>query len=93
MGKQYWLKLGDKVAGPFTNSQIRQLAAQGEIRGEHEISLDRKQWFQATKVKSLNIVPAPAEHSNSPTQQQLDPTRQPHLAETLPHASQTKTKE
>lgn len=93
MGKQYWLKLGDKVTGPFTNSQIRQLAAQGEIRGEHKISLDRKQWFRATNVKSLNIVPAPVEPINSSTQQELDPIRQPHLAETLPHAGQTKTKE
>ncbi len=93
MGKQYWLKLGDKIAGPFTNSQIRQLAAQGEIRGEHEISLDRKKWFRATNVKSLNIVPAPVESSNSSTQQKFNPIQQPHLAETLPNASQTKTKE
>ncbi len=65
MKKEYWLRIGHQVTGPFTGSQIRQLAAQGKIRGEHKISLDRKQWFPAAKVKSIAIASDPAEASNS----------------------------
>ncbi len=72
MGKQYWLKLGDAVTGPFTGSQIRQFATLGQIRGEHSISPDKVKWVSAIKVKGLDLAPGTDAPAGLSTQLKLD---------------------
>ena len=76
MGKQYWLKLGGEISGPYSNSQIREFAEQGKIGSEHEISLDKEKWFRATSVKNLNVVSRPLKQGNASTQQEIDQKRE-----------------
>jgi len=92
MGKQYWLKLGDEVTGPFSNSQISQLATLGLIKGGHQISPDKVKWVPATKVKGLNLTPAASDApGGSSTQLELD--NQVNPAETPPRQGRAETRE
>lgn len=92
MSKQYWLKLGDEVTGPFSNSQIHQLATLGLIKSEHLISLDRVKWVPATKVKGLNLTAA-ASDAPGGSSMQLKLNNQANPAETPPRQGQAGTRE
>ncbi|UCF15442.1 MAG: PH domain-containing protein [Phycisphaerales bacterium] len=92
MSKQYWLKLGDEVTGPFSNSQIRQLATLGLITSGHQISLDRVKWVPATKVKGLNLTPADSDAPGG-SSTQLELNNQTNPTETPPLQSQAGTRE
>lgn len=93
MGKQYWLKYGGDVSGPFTNSQIRELAAQGRIQSGHEISLDKEKWFRATNVKNLNVVPTQQKQGDLSTQHDIDPLQPRHPGESPSNSVKARIKE
>jgi hypothetical protein len=50
---QYWINTGDKTHGPFDATRLKKLALKGELKREHKISTDRKQWTVAESVKGL----------------------------------------
>jgi hypothetical protein len=58
---QYWVKIGEKVAGPFTSGELRQMAEQGAIKPDYLISRDRQRWTHAADVKGLSFGGAPAD--------------------------------
>lgn len=58
---EYWINTGNsKVHGPFSGTQLKQLAAKGELNPQHRISTDRKKCVLATSVKGLELPSAEA---------------------------------
>jgi len=53
--QQIWVKTKRGVAGPFSPTQIRQLAAEGRLKADHLISTDQEKWTRACKVKGLQF--------------------------------------
>jgi hypothetical protein len=51
----YWLKIDEKIAGPFTGSELQQLAERGALKPHHQISKDRQHWTRAGDVKGLSF--------------------------------------
>jgi hypothetical protein len=49
----YWVKIDDKVSGPFTSGDLRQMAEQGALKPSYLISRDRQRWALAANVKGL----------------------------------------
>lgn len=52
---QYWVNIGQRIAGPFSGTQLRQLAACGRLKPTHLISKDRCNWVVASNVKGLSF--------------------------------------
>jgi GYF domain 2 len=50
---QYWLRIDKKISGPFTSSELRQLAERGALKPYHYIGKDRQHWTRAIDVKGL----------------------------------------
>ncbi len=71
MSKQFWVRKGQEVRGPFSVAQIRQLAEEGKLTPRHEISSDQKRWKSAADVSGLGLSdgaaerPAPANAGDS----------------------------
>jgi hypothetical protein len=55
MSQRFWVKVGEKTAGPFSGSQLRQFAADGKLRPDYFISNDRNRWVRASNVKGLSF--------------------------------------
>lgn len=53
MAQEFWVKTHGQVQGPFTASQLRQLARAGRLKPDHGISEDRQRWTPARDVKGL----------------------------------------
>jgi hypothetical protein len=54
MGKLYFYQNKGRSHGPFTSSELRELAAAGELKGDDLIrTQDTQQWKQAYKIKNL----------------------------------------
>lgn len=53
--KQYWVKVGDKVRGPFSPGQLRRLAAEGKLLRDHEVGDDQSRWCVARRIKDLSF--------------------------------------
>jgi hypothetical protein len=49
----YWIKIDKKISGPFTSSELRQLAERGALKPYHCIGKDRQHWSRAIDVKGL----------------------------------------
>jgi hypothetical protein len=49
----YWIKIDKKISGPFTASELRQLAERGALKPYHYIGKDRQRWTRAIDVKGL----------------------------------------
>lgn len=54
----WWIRRDDRVDGPLTASEIRQLASQELIDRTTEISRDRQHWTPAALVSGLRVQPA-----------------------------------
>jgi len=52
---QYWISYGHHTAGPFTRTQIRQLAASGTLHPNHLIRNNQSSWVLARRVKGLTF--------------------------------------
>jgi len=53
MAKQFWVRHGGRVSGPYTATQLKQMGASGQVTSADEISSDRAVWIPATKVGGL----------------------------------------
>jgi hypothetical protein len=66
--RKFWVQVGDHTAGPFTDSQLRQLAAQGKVKPHYLVSDNHIRWARASHVKGLTFgvptsnAPQPAGH-------------------------------
>jgi hypothetical protein len=52
---QYWVKIEEKIAGPFNSSELRQMAERGAIKPDYLIGRDRQKWTRAADVKGLSF--------------------------------------
>ncbi|MEX2308080.1 MAG: hypothetical protein WD738_10835 [Pirellulales bacterium] len=52
---QYWVRVDEKIAGPFSSRELRQMAEQGALKPFHWISKDRERWARAALVKGLSF--------------------------------------
>jgi hypothetical protein len=50
---QYWIRIDKKVSGPFTSSELRQMAERGALKPYHYIGKDRQRWTRAIDVRGL----------------------------------------
>ena len=53
--KEYWIKAGGKVRGPFNATQLKKLAASGKLRRDHKVSSDQETWTLAEEVSGLRF--------------------------------------
>lgn len=70
MGTQYWLQRGDHVLGPYSASQLRQMASISKFSPEDLISQDQKRWVKAARVRGL-LFPSPTTTQNELYQRTL----------------------
>jgi GYF domain 2 len=52
---QYWVKVGKRIAGPFSAVELRKMAEQGALNPSHWISKDRWHWARAAEAKGLSF--------------------------------------
>jgi hypothetical protein len=52
---QYWVKIDEKISGPFSSSELRQMAERGAIKPDYLIGRDRQKWTRAADVKGLSF--------------------------------------
>jgi len=64
MTKEYWIRRGDQVTGPFSGARIKQMEAAGMVMGTDFISADRKHWERVDGRQSL-FAAAPSLESNA----------------------------
>jgi hypothetical protein len=64
--RKYWVQVGENTAGPFTGSQLKQLASLGKLKPYYLISGDHIHWVRASQVKGLTIRTAPTGGDKSP---------------------------
>ena len=50
---RFWVRSGNQMTGPFSEPQIRQLAAEGKLKPHYLLSKDRRRWVRAAQVKGL----------------------------------------
>jgi len=55
MAKKFWLRIDQRVQGPFTSKQLRQLAADGKLEPIHHVSADQERWVLAREIKGLSF--------------------------------------
>ena len=52
--RRWWVKIGARELGPFTDNQLKHYATTGELRPEHSLRIEgQSQWHDARKVKGL----------------------------------------
>jgi hypothetical protein len=49
--ERYWLRHEGETAGPFSDRQIRRLAAMGRLKAEYFLSKDRNRWQRIADVE------------------------------------------
>jgi hypothetical protein len=52
---QYWVKIDEKISGPFSSAELRQMAERGSIKPNYLIGRDRQKWIRAADVKGLSF--------------------------------------
>jgi hypothetical protein len=52
---KYWVKIRNRIDGPYSAAQLKQMAADGKLRPIHQISRDRCRWVLAMQVKGLTF--------------------------------------
>ncbi|MDA1052925.1 MAG: hypothetical protein O3C40_20935 [Planctomycetota bacterium] len=57
MAQQLWVKTDTKIAGPFSSSQIRELATCGKLKPDSQLSEDKNNWVAVHSVNGL-VFPA-----------------------------------
>lgn len=50
---KHFVRINGKVLGPFDAAQLQSLKERGRLRGEHELSANRKNWVPASEVTGL----------------------------------------
>lgn len=61
MAQQWYARTPDGLVGPFSSTEVRRRAADGEITPETHVSPDQKRWVPASRVKGLfPEIPQPA---------------------------------
>lgn len=53
MSDSYYIRLGLTVRGPYSRSDLHELAARGGFSKAHEVSSDKKSWSSATSFPDL----------------------------------------
>lgn len=51
--RQYWVKVGNDTAGPFSGPRLRKLAAKGKLKPHYLVGEDRIHWVRACDVEGL----------------------------------------
>ena len=64
MAVQYWIKRGEKVAGPYSAARIKELADGGTLRRDDLMTKDRERWVPAALAKGLFPPPEPDEEAD-----------------------------
>jgi len=82
MASQYWVRTGQKVQGPFSGKQLIYWASINKLKRNHLISIDRKKWIPAARVKGLQW----PEHS--PTSESQAPKEIPNQQQAVDTASE-----
>lgn len=82
MSQTFWVKSAGKVNGPVTSDQLRQLAAQGKLPDDAEISANKREWHPKDRVKGL-ASPTPST-SRPATSAPLPPIRPDAAAQPTP---------
>lgn len=90
----YWIKhvLADSPLGPHTGSQLKSMAASGELTPSGFVSADQTKWVPAANVKGLFAAPVVSQLEQPPAlpddpQQQFNPI--PLAAQPLAYATAT----
>ena len=52
---KFWVRSGNQIAGPFSEPQLRRLAAAGKLKPNFLLSNDRSRWVRAAQVKGLTF--------------------------------------
>ncbi len=52
---KYWVKIGEKVGGPYSPEKLRQLASIGKLKPTHLVSPDEEKWVRADKISGLSF--------------------------------------
>jgi hypothetical protein len=58
MPQEWFTDAGSGVEGPFTNRELQDLAASGQLRPVDRVSPDKVKWVRAEKVKGLSFASA-----------------------------------
>ena len=53
--KQFWVKVGAEIAGPFSEVKLRRLAEKGKLKSHYLVSPDRCRWVRAADMKELEF--------------------------------------
>ncbi len=53
MARKFYIKQQNKVAGPVSSEKLRALARDGRIQPNTRVSVDKKNWVPASRVKGL----------------------------------------
>ena len=53
--KQFWVKVGLQIAGPFSEVKLRHLAEKGKLKPHYLVSDDRCRWARAAEMKQLEF--------------------------------------
>ena len=61
MAKQYFIKTGSAVTGPFTGGQLKQMAEVGTLTRDAFISVDQTKWIAADGITGLNFLESAVE--------------------------------
>ena len=60
MPDHIWIKVADKVQGPFSSSQVRELLDAGKLSPIHQVSSDQQHWRLVAKAFSDAFASQPA---------------------------------
>jgi len=51
--KRYYIRLGDRISGPFDTTAMQRLVRRGEVSRLHKVSLDRVHWLAISSIEGL----------------------------------------
>lgn len=66
MAQQFYISGGEALIGPVSPRDLRQMAIDGSIQPDTQISLDGRKWIQASAIKELVFGP-PVESDSGPS--------------------------
>ena len=72
MAKQYWVWRQDKMSGPFSNQQLKQMTAAGMISTADMISADQINWQDAGLIKGLFQTEQPGQNLDPASSTEID---------------------
>lgn len=74
MAKEYWLQRDGKATGPFSDDQLKQMAAAGMIDESDQVSADQVNWQAAGEIRGLfDKTQAASRRSDDSTTQTQEP--------------------